>query len=163
MHFRKGQALAEETGSALLEYRQKTKSGDYRWISNHLIIIRDASGKPIYQDGNIRDITEQKRAEEALMQKDAIIEDFFEASPGILNIEDEEFRYIKTDKLTPTYFGLDRHTIVGRSVQDLVPGFITDNGIMMRRVLETGEPELNFEVSSPVPNRPGETAYFRAS
>ncbi len=42
--FHKGQALAEETGSALLEYRQKTKSGDYRWISNHLIIIRDTSG-----------------------------------------------------------------------------------------------------------------------
>ncbi len=97
------------------------------------------------------------------MQKDAIIEAFFEASPGILNIEDEEFRYIKTDRLTPTYFGLDRHTIVGKSVKDLVPGFIADNGTMMRRVLETGEPALNLEVSSPVPNRPGETAYWRAS
>jgi len=46
-----------------LEYRQRTKNGDYRWISNHMSIIKDVEGKPLYRNGNIRDVTELKNAE----------------------------------------------------------------------------------------------------
>ncbi len=52
-----------ETGNGKAEYRQRTKSGDLRWISNHMIIIRDGNGRPIYRDGSQRDITERKLAE----------------------------------------------------------------------------------------------------
>ena len=34
---------------------------------------------------------------------------------------------------------------------------------MMKRVMETGEPQINAEVQSPVPSRPGEITYWRAS
>ena len=34
-----------------LEYRQLTKKGDYRWISNHVSIIKDAEGRPLYRNG----------------------------------------------------------------------------------------------------------------
>ncbi|MGI2336755.1 MAG: PAS domain S-box protein [Dehalogenimonas sp.] len=50
-------------GRAKAEYRHKTKSGDYRWISNHLTLIRDSSGCELYRDGSIRDITEDKNLE----------------------------------------------------------------------------------------------------
>lgn len=109
------------------------------------------------------DVTERERSAEALRQSEAALDAFFAASPGILNIEDEEFRYVKTDAITPTYFGLTRETIVGKSVADLAPPFIEMFGAMMRRVIDTGRPELNMEVHSPVPSRPGEIAYWRAS
>jgi light-regulated signal transduction histidine kinase (bacteriophytochrome) len=59
-------AKLQESGEAEAEYRQQTKSGDYRWISNRMSIIRDETGKPLYRDGNIRDVTARKRNEEAL-------------------------------------------------------------------------------------------------
>jgi signal transduction histidine kinase len=57
-----------ELGEAEIEYRQKTKSGDYRWLSNHISLTSDFSGKPLYRNGNIRDITDRKLAEIALQK-----------------------------------------------------------------------------------------------
>jgi len=51
-----------------IEYRQKNKSGDYRWIINRMVLIRDASGLPIYRDGNFYDITEHKQAAQNLLE-----------------------------------------------------------------------------------------------
>ncbi len=61
------QRLAD-TGAAQVEYRQRTRAGEYRWLSNHMSLVRDAAGRPVYRDGNIRDITEQKRLEGTLQQ-----------------------------------------------------------------------------------------------
>ena len=52
---------------------------------------------------------------------------------------------------------------MGKAVEELAPEFIRDHGAMMRRVIETGEPELNVEVKSPVPARPGAMIYWSAS
>ena len=57
------QAYLTETGEAEAEYRQRTKSGDYRWISNRMSLTRDTAGQSLYRNGNIRDITERKQAE----------------------------------------------------------------------------------------------------
>ena len=47
-------ARLEQDGHVEAEYRQRTKSGDYRWISNRMSLTRDAAGGPVYRDGNIR-------------------------------------------------------------------------------------------------------------
>jgi PAS domain S-box-containing protein len=54
------------TGKADLEYRQRAKNGEYRWISNHMSLVKDSLGRPLYRNGNIRDITERKQAEDKL-------------------------------------------------------------------------------------------------
>ena len=110
----------------------------------------------------IRETTGQGQAEEALRQGEALLEAFFAASPGILNIEDEEFRYVRTDAVTPTYFGLDREGLVGKSLVELAPEFARTYGPMMRRVMESGTPEVNLEVQGVVPAT-GETFHWRAS
>ena len=60
---RAAQARLEETGEAEAEYRQRVKGGDYRWISNHMSLARDAEGRPLYRHGNMRDITDRKKTE----------------------------------------------------------------------------------------------------
>ncbi len=52
-----------QTGFATAEYRQCVKSGGYRWLSNHMALTRDAAGQPLYQGGNIRDISLLKLVE----------------------------------------------------------------------------------------------------
>jgi PAS domain S-box-containing protein len=60
------QAQSDKTGNGIAEYRQRTKNGEYRWLSNHMSIIKNNTGVPLYRDGNIRDITEHRRVEEAI-------------------------------------------------------------------------------------------------
>lgn len=63
---REAQKLSEKTGTAESEYQQRSKSGEYRWISNRMSVIRDENGKPLYRDGILRDITKRKHIEIAL-------------------------------------------------------------------------------------------------
>ena len=51
----------EQNDKVEMEYRHQTKDGEYRWISNNIGLIRDNTGKPLYRDGNMRDITKQKQ------------------------------------------------------------------------------------------------------
>lgn len=56
------QALMSE-GHAEVEYRHRLESGEYRWMSNDMSLVRDDYGVPLYRDGIIRDVTERKLAE----------------------------------------------------------------------------------------------------
>ena len=61
-------AQLEETGATEVDYRVRDRDGRYRRVSNHLSLVRDGSGRPLYRDGIVRDVTGQKEAEEALRE-----------------------------------------------------------------------------------------------
>ncbi|HEB27885.1 MAG TPA: PAS domain S-box protein, partial [Porticoccus sp.] len=52
------------------EYRLKTKQGEWRWFKARCKSLRDKSGKAYRVAGATTDITEQKRAEEALQESE---------------------------------------------------------------------------------------------
>lgn len=57
-----------------VELRVLTKQGEYRWFVTRGQALWDDDGKPIRMAGAISDLTDQKRAEESLREKIAIIE-----------------------------------------------------------------------------------------
>ncbi|MDV2481494.1 PAS domain S-box protein [Methanoculleus sp. Wushi-C6] len=59
---------AAASGRGLLEYRFLTKNGEYRWLADHLTVIRDPNGRPLYRGGIVRDVTTKKSAEEELVR-----------------------------------------------------------------------------------------------
>jgi len=49
------------------EYRCRHKDGHFVWVLDRAVVTRDASGKPLFADGVLLDISEQKQAESDLM------------------------------------------------------------------------------------------------
>lgn len=47
-----------------MEYRMFTRDGRLRWVRDEAIVVRDISGKPLFFQGVLLDITERKKAEE---------------------------------------------------------------------------------------------------
>ena len=52
-----------------VEYRLRTNAGDYRWIRGRGQALWDEQGEPYRMSGSCQDITDRKRAEEALREK----------------------------------------------------------------------------------------------
>ena len=58
--------LAGTSPTVTVEYRLRHKDGSYRWIVAHALVVRDEQGKACRLVGSHGDITDRKRAEEAL-------------------------------------------------------------------------------------------------
>jgi len=61
------------------DYRFKHKDGQYRWLRDRFVMMRDEQGQPAAWIGSVSDITERKRAEEKFTKA-------FQASPTIVVI-----------------------------------------------------------------------------
>ncbi|MGH9433709.1 MAG: PAS domain S-box protein [Terriglobia bacterium] len=70
----------------------------------------------------VRDITERKRAEQALKESRAMLENLFESSPdGILLVTSLEGRIIRVNAQAEKMSGYGRDELVGQSVEALIP------------------------------------------
>lgn len=75
----KERVLAEDTRTDRtnepfrIEYRMRHRDGHYVWIKEDASIIKSEEGTPLFWHGILLDITEQKQAEKALQQRDAIL------------------------------------------------------------------------------------------
>lgn len=63
-----GRVLDKGAQGASIEFRLRTGAGDYRWVENRYVPVRDANGRLLEIEGIIIDITERKQAEEKISQ-----------------------------------------------------------------------------------------------
>ena len=84
--------LAGTSASVSVEYRLRHKDGSYRWIVAHAVVVRDEQGKACRLVGSHGDVTDRKRAEEALRQSEAKYRALVESSPDAVAMSDLEGR-----------------------------------------------------------------------
>lgn len=104
-----------------VESRLRTKQGEYRWFQGKGQAIFDAEGRFIRGGGSIRDITEQKRAEDALKEKHDLLMAVVEGASEVLFVKDGEGRYVLVNSSAANLLGKQIEEIVGKTDVELFP------------------------------------------
>ena len=104
-----------------VEYRLRTNRGDYRWIRGRGQAMWDEQGEPRRMSGSWQDITERKRAEEALRQSRALLQSFVEHAPAAIAMLDRDLKYIAVSKRWYQDYRLGDRDIIGFHHYDVFP------------------------------------------
>jgi diguanylate cyclase (GGDEF)-like protein/PAS domain S-box-containing protein len=98
------------------------KDGGIVWANRTVTLVRDIEGKPLYFLRIIEDISERKRAEDALTQERLMLRTVVDAIPDRIYVKDVEGRYILQNAANLKLRGIDQlENIVGKTVFDIFP------------------------------------------
>jgi PAS domain S-box-containing protein len=89
-------------------------------------------------------------AEDALRQRDALLEAFFRASPVGMAVLDTDFRHMQANGALAEITGAPLAAHLGRTVRELVPGLAPKIEAMLEAVVLTRQPLLNVEMSNDI-------------
>ncbi|MBZ5495707.1 MAG: PAS domain S-box protein [Acidobacteriia bacterium] len=102
------------------ETRLRRRSGDQIWVSISARAVKDTDGRDLCYEGSIQDITERKRAEDALRESEARLTCVVNsAQDGIVMMDDEGLVTLwspAAERIT----GYTAEEIVGRNLHDLI-------------------------------------------
>ena len=119
--------LAGKRPTFELEHRLRHKDGSYRWILSRGGAERDETGKPIRMAGSHVDLTERRRAEQALKESEAKLRAFITNVPAILFSIDRSGVITMAEGLGMEVLKFIKGGIVGHSVAELygdMPGVV---------------------------------------
>lgn len=142
--------LAGKRNEYKVEFRQKMKTGEWKWIlSLGKILARDDNGRPLRMLGTHTDITERKRAEAIVRQSEAKYHTLFEsANDAIFLMQGQHF--VDCNNRTLSIFGCERQDIIGQTPLRFSPECQADGSSSSEMAIEkinlalSGEPQ-HFE------------------
>jgi PAS domain S-box-containing protein len=114
------------------EYRIIRKDGEVRWVSDLIQNFVNMKGE-ILLSGILTDITERKRMEEALKEREERYRSLLEGSPDITFIIDKDDRIVYVNSSAANFLGLPAQEIIGRKRSSIFPAGIAEG---QRRVIE---------------------------
>jgi PAS domain S-box-containing protein len=129
------------------EYRFRCADGSYKDVYDRSYIVRDADGRATRMTGAMLDISERKRAEEALAQERYLLHALMDNIPDNIYFKDAASRFVLVNKALTTYFGLgDPAQAIGKTDFD----FFTDEHARAaredeERIMRTDQPVVGKE------------------
>jgi PAS domain S-box-containing protein len=134
------QALMQRDGMVReFEYQARQLGGAILWLSDSATVVRDETGEVIRYEGTVRDITDQKRAEDAIAEGRRLLQQVIDTVPAVINVKNKELRYVLMNRYMAGIFGIEPVDAIGRTTSDLMSRYgaqKTDEHD--RRVLEAG-------------------------
>jgi PAS domain S-box-containing protein len=157
------QVLEGSRASYTLEKRYLRGDGGVVWAELQVSLVRDAVGQPAYFVAAVRDVTRRREAEATARRQLAEIEALFRTSPLGLGVLDTDLRFVRINERLAEMNGLPVEAHIGRSVREVVPYLADTAEPILRRILETGEPAIGFEISGETFAEPGVPRTWLAS
>ena len=129
------------------EYRTLWSDGTVRWLYAQGRIFADAAGRPVRYIGITLDITARKQAEELLARQAAELGLLYATAPVGLFFFDSDLRIVRVNRELAELNGLAVEQHIGRTMRELSSPELADVvEPLLRQVIETGEPILEYEV-----------------
>jgi PAS domain S-box-containing protein len=121
---KKAMVDSETTGIMEMQYRAIRPDGEERLINAIARVYFDSEGigrKPVWAVGTHMDLTEYKRAEEALRKSEEQLRLFIEHAPASLAMFDRHMRYLSVSRRWRTDYNLGDRNLIGMSHYDIFP------------------------------------------
>ncbi|MFN6559224.1 MAG: PAS domain S-box protein [Nostoc sp. ChiSLP01] len=84
----------------------------------------------------------------------SLLDALLAAAPVAVCFLDRDLRYIRINQVFADINGLTIEEHLGRKFQEVLPEMAAELEVQLQRVLETGEPVLNVEISTYIPRQP---------
>jgi PAS domain S-box-containing protein len=141
---------------------RRRKDGTLVEVSLDAAPIRAADGKIIGISTIARDITERRRAERELIEKEERLSRslgelaaIYRTAPVGLAVFDTDLRFVHINDRVAQMDGVAVEDHIGRRLRDVVPSIADQGERIFRTVLETGKPVLAAEIAGTNPAQPG--------
>lgn len=131
-----------------MEKRYFHKDGHVVHILLAVSLVRDTEGKPLYFISQIEDITERKRMEESLRDKEELFRTFIDFAPSAMFMKTTEGRYLLTNRYFEQVCRSERESIVGKTDEELFPRDTADQYRANDRQVLKAEQAIEFEETS---------------
>jgi PAS domain S-box-containing protein len=115
------QRLSSGAGALRLEKRYLTRAGRTVWVDVNVTTVRDAKGAPKYFVGTIIDISERKKAEAALRERETNFRTFFQSMTDMVVVAATDGRVIFTNPAFTRTLGYSPMEVVGMRMLDVHP------------------------------------------
>ncbi len=102
------------------EYQVRRRDGDILWLSDSASVVRAENGEVIRYEGTVRDITDQKRAEDAIAEGRRFLQQVIDTVPAVINVKDRNLRYVLMNRYMAGIFGIEPADAIGRTTTDLM-------------------------------------------
>ena len=157
----------EDGGYFAADYRILTRLSEVRWIQERGMAVRDGGGAPLYLEGFVLDITQQKEAEQRLRESRRELADLADAMPALIAFVDSDERYRFANRTYLDWSGVEPDEMLGRTVREVVGSRIYEEIRPHILTAMTGE-KVQYEGFSPTlpsgePDQDGPGRYYDVS
>ncbi len=126
-----------------VEHRFRHRRGQWLWFATNGSPVLDAAGSV---DGCVciaRDITDRKRAEAELAERNAQLEALLDNAPDLIGRLDQNHRHLYVNRALSTAIGLPPDAFVGKTIRELGidPELAVELETTLQNVFATGTPE----------------------
>ena len=145
------------------ECQQLRDDGTVFWATANVTLLRNEEGQPRGFAVITRDITERRQQREAIKHREAQLNAFFSNAPVGMAIIDKDLRFQRINEPFSRLNGLDSSENVGLQVRDVVKDLAGQIEPVIRQVVSTGVPVLNYEITGHPPTNSGGTGWWLKS
>src|SRR5258705_2176855 len=115
------QALMERDGMVReFEYQVRARDGAILWLSDSSTVVRNEAGDVIRYEGTVRDITDQKRAEDAIAEGRRLLQQVIDTVPAVINVKDKQLHYVLMKRYMSRIFRVQPAGAIGRTTSELM-------------------------------------------